>query len=102
MCTTASFVNSIVTIKKCKLYFDYKMMRCKEYDQYTLTSETKTTNSITTMKSIRNALTLVIIAILGPSVLPELKVKPPSPISGEPITAENEAYLAHFTKDVTC
>ena len=30
---------------------------------------------------------------------PELVVKPPAPISGDPVKVEDEAYLAHFLKE---
>ena len=52
------------------------------------------------MKSIKNVITLFLIAILAPSVFPELKVKTHAPISGDPIAMEDEAYLAHFSKEI--
>ena len=42
---------------------------------------------------------LLLVAIITPSVYPELKVKPIAPIKGDPIEIEDEAYLAHFSKE---
>ena len=48
---------------------------------------------------IKNISLLGLVVILAPSVYPELKVKPPAPITGDPIEVEDEAYLAHFSKE---
>ena len=51
-----------------------------------------------TMKSIQNILSILLLSLLTPAVFPELKVKPPAPITGDPVVVEDEAYLAHFSK----
>ena len=51
------------------------------------------------MKSIQHILTLWVMSLLFPWAVPELNVKPPAPISGDPVKVEDEAYLAHFSKE---
>ena len=51
------------------------------------------------MKLVTNFCLLLLVSLLIPSVLPELKVKPPAPIKGDPIEVEDKAYLAHFSKE---
>ena len=48
---------------------------------------------------INTVLTLWVMSLLSPWVEPELVVKPPAPISGDPVKVEEEAYLAHFSKE---
>ena len=51
--------------------------------------------------SIKNILIVTVwgVGIILPWVHPELVVKPPAPISGDPVKVEEEAYLAHFSKE---
>ena len=48
---------------------------------------------------VNNIWLFILVVILAPLVYPELKVKPLAPITGNPIGIEDEAYLAHFSKE---
>ena len=49
--------------------------------------------------NIYNILTLWVLSLLFPWAEPELVVKPPAPISGDPVMVEEEANLAQFSKE---
>lgn len=51
------------------------------------------------MQLVNHLWVLFVLCLFLTQVNPKIKVKSPAPITGDPVSIEDKAYLAHFLKD---